>query len=83
MKENMLLTNYKDLSPEELEKLPVQELARVAHEALQNWDKLNQKVNQDSTNSNRAPSTDSPETKAKRKTEEKASNHKHGKRKLA
>ena len=81
MKENILLTNYKDLSQEELEKLPVQELARVAREALQNWDKLNQRLSQDSTNSNRAPSTDSPEAKAKRKAEEKETlKPKHGAR---
>jgi hypothetical protein len=54
--------NYRGLSEEELEKLPVKELAKIAHEALQNWDKLNQRVNKDSTNSSRAPSTDSPET---------------------
>ena len=81
MKDNILLTNYKGLSQEELEKLPVQELAHIAHEALQNWDKLNQRLNQDSTNSSRAPSTDSPEAKAKRKAEEKASTPKHGTRK--
>ena len=76
-----MLTNYKDLSQEELKKLPIEELARVAHEALQNWDKLNQRLNQDSTNSNKAPSTDSPEAKAKRKAEEKVSRTKHGTRK--
>jgi len=81
MKENILLTNYRGLSQEELKKLPVDELARIAHEALQNWDKLNQRMNQDSTNSNRAPSTDSPEAKAKRKAEEKTSEPKHGARK--
>ena len=81
MKGNILLTDYKGLSPEELEKLPVKELARIAHEALQNWDKLNQRLNQNSTNSSRAPSTDNPEAKAKRKAEEKASNPKHGARK--
>ena len=80
MKENILFTNYKNLSQEELEKLPVQELARALHEAIKEWDKLNQRVNQDSTNSNRAPSTDSPETKAKRKADEKTY-QKHGKRK--
>ena len=73
MKENILLTNYKGLSREELEKLPTKELARIAHEALQNWDKLNQKVNQDSTNSNQAPSTDSPDAKARQKAEKKSS----------
>ncbi len=44
MRTNMLLLNYKGLSEEELKKLPVEELARVAHEALQNWDKLNQRL---------------------------------------
>jgi len=81
MKENILLTNYKDLSYEELKKVPVEELARIAHEALHNWDKLNQKLNQDSTNSNKAPSTDSPETKAKRKAEEKTAPPKNRTRK--
>ena len=81
MKENILLTNYKSLSHEELKKLPIDELANIAHEALQNWDKLNQRLNQDSTNSSRAPSTDSPEAKTKRKAEEKTSNTKHGARK--
>jgi hypothetical protein len=81
MKENILLTNYKGLSQEELEKLPVKELAQALYEALKEWDKLNQKLNQDSTNSNQAPSTDSPEAKAKRKAEEKAASSKHGARK--
>jgi len=72
MEENILLINYKSRSLEELEKLPTKELARIAHEALQNWDKLNQKVNQDSTNSSQAPSQDSPEAKAKRKAEKEA-----------
>ena len=81
MKGNILLTNYKNLSKEELKSLPVDKLAEIAHEALQNWDKLNQRLNQDSTNSNRAPSTDSSETKAKRKAEEEASRPKHGARK--
>jgi transposase len=80
MKENILLANYKGHSLEELKKLPVDELARALHEAIKEWDKLNQRVNQDSTNSNRAPSTDSPDAKAKRKTEETA-HQKHGKRK--
>ena len=79
MKENILLTNYKNLSQEELEKLPVKELASALHEAIKEWDKLNQRINQDSTNSSRSPSTDSPETKAKRKTE--AAPPKHGTRK--
>ena len=70
MKENILLMNYKGLSEEELKQLPVDELARALHEAIKEWDKLNQKMNQDSTNSNRAPSTDSPEAKAKRQTEQ-------------
>jgi hypothetical protein len=81
MKENILLTNYKGLSEEELKKLPVDELAQALHEAINEWDKLNQRLNQDSTNSSRAPSTDSPETKAKRKAEEKISKPKHGTRK--
>ena len=81
MKENILLTNYKNYSQKELEQLPVKELARALHEAIKEWDKLNQKQNQDSTNSNKAPSTDSPETKAQRKVEEKTPHQKHGTRK--
>ena len=81
MKEKLQLINYKNLSQEELEKLPVKELARIAHEALQNWDKLNQRLNQDSTNSNQAPSTDSPEAKAKRKAGKETIPQKHGPRK--
>ena len=81
MKDNLLLSSYKNLSQEELEKLPVKELARIAHEALQNWDKLNQRLNQDSTNSNQAPSTDRPEAKAKRKAEKETIPQKHGTRK--
>lgn len=77
----MLLAGYKGLSKGELEKLPVKELARITHEASQNWDKLYQRLNQDSTNSNKAPSTDSPEAKAKRKTQEAQSPQKHGGRK--
>jgi transposase len=78
-KYSAILTNYKGLSKKELKKLPVDELAEIAHEALQNWDKLDQRLNQDSTNSSRAPSTDSPEAKAKRKVE--TSPLKHGTRK--
>jgi transposase len=81
MKENIVFMNYKGLSQEELEKLPVKELAQALREAIKEWEKLNQRVNQDSRNSNRAPSTDSPEAKAKRKAEEKAASPKHGARK--
>ena len=81
MKDNLFLTNYKNLSEEELKKLPVEELAKIAHEALKNWDRLNQRVNQDSTNSSRAPSTDSPEARAKRQAEEKAAPSKRKPRK--
>jgi transposase len=81
MKDNIIFTNYIGLSQEELKKLPVEELAQALHEAIKEWDKLNQKVNQDSTNSNQAPSTDSPEAKAKRKVEEETSHPKHGARK--
>jgi len=81
MKENVLLTNYRNLSLEELNKLPVKELAQALHEAIKEWDKLNQRVNQDSTNSNQAPSTDSPEAKAKRKAEKETVPQKHGTRK--
>jgi hypothetical protein len=34
MKENAVLKNYKNLSQEELENLPVNELAQALHEAL-------------------------------------------------
>jgi hypothetical protein len=67
MKENSLFTNYRNLFSEELEKLPVEELAKVSYELLQKWDKLNQRLNQDSTNSHRSPSADRPGTKAKHK----------------
>ena len=81
MKKEFSFAIYKGLSQEELEKLPVKELAHIAHEAIKEWDKLNQRLDQDSTNSSRAPSTDSPEAKAKRKAEEKTSTPKHGARK--
>jgi hypothetical protein len=81
MKENSLFANYKNFSQEELEKLPAEELARVLYELLQEWNKLNQRLNQDSTNSHRSPSTDGPEAKAKHKAESKASHSKHGSRK--
>ena len=81
MKENILLIKYKGISQGELEKLPVQELAQALHEAIKEWDKLNQRVNQDSTNSNQAPSTDSPEAKARHKAEKETLPQKHGKRK--
>jgi hypothetical protein len=81
MQNNYSFSTYKGLSQEELEKLPVKELAQALHEAIKEWDKLNQRLNQDSTNSNRAPSTDSPEAKAKRKAEENAPQPKHGARK--
>jgi len=81
MKENILFANYKGLSSEELEKLPVKELAQALHEAIKEWDKLNQKVNQDSTSSNQAPSMDGPEAKAKRKAEKETTSQKPGMRK--
>lgn len=71
----MFLIGYKNRSEEELKSLPLDELAHIAYEALQNWDKLNQRINQDSSNSSRAPSTDSPEAKAKRKAEAPSSKH--------
>jgi hypothetical protein len=81
MERQFSFSNYKDYSQEELKELPVEELAEIAHEAIKEWYKLNQRLNQDSTNSHQAPSTDSPETKAKRKAEEKASPPKRGARK--
>ena len=81
MEGKLTFSDYKNLSQDELKKLPVDELARIAHEAIKEWDRLNQRLNQDSTNSNRAPSTDGPEAKAKRKAEEKESSPKHGARK--
>ena len=41
------LASYKGLSQEELENLPVKELGQALHEAIKEWDKLNQKLNQD------------------------------------
>jgi transposase len=86
MKENPFFANYIDLSQDELKQLPVDELARVLYELLQEWKKLHQRLNQDSTNSSKAPSTDGPEAKARRKAEKEAeeatpSNSKHGMRK--
>ena len=75
-----MLTDYKNPSEEELKKLPVDELAKALHEAIKEWDKLNQRLKQDSTNSSRAPSTDSPEAKAQQKAEQKQ-HPKHGARK--
>ena len=54
MEGKISFANYKNLSQEEIEKLPVKELAQVLHEAIKEWDKLNQRLNQDSTNSNRS-----------------------------
>ena len=81
MKENKILASYKGYSQEELEKLPVKALAGALHEAIKEWDKLNQRLNQDSTNSSRAPSGDGPEAKAKRQAQQKSDQHKHGTRK--
>jgi ferredoxin len=80
MKDNMLFADYKGLSKEDLEKLPLKELAQALHEAIREWDKLYQQVNQDSTNSSRAPSSDSPEAKAKRKEEPESSHARSGHR---
>lgn len=73
--------NYKDFSKEELKKLPIEELSDVAYDALKEYFKLRQQLNQDSTNSSRAPSTDSPEAKARHKAEELPSHPQHGARK--
>ena len=81
MERKITFSDYKGLSQEELKKLPVEELVRALHEAIIEWDKLNQRLNQDSTNSNRPPSSDSPEAKAKRKAEEKTEHQKQGTRK--
>ena len=80
MKTNILLSGYKGLTKEELKKLPLDELANVAHDALHNLDKLYQQHLQDSTNSNKSPSSDSPESKAQQKAEKKE-HAKHGTRK--
>jgi hypothetical protein len=45
MKENIVFMNYKGLSQEELERLPVKELAQALREAIKEWEKLNQRVN--------------------------------------
>ena len=73
--------SYKGFSKEELKKLPIDDLAEALHEAIKEWDKLNQRLNQDSTNSSRAPSTDSPEAKTRRKAEKEPTPQKHGARK--
>jgi hypothetical protein len=80
MKENMLLSSYRDLSEEELKKLPLDKLAHIAHGALEKYFELHQRLNQDSKNSSRAPSTDSPEAKGRRKAERTSNPPKHGKR---
>jgi transposase len=79
----MIFINYKGLSEEEIKKLPLDELARAFHEIVKECEKLYQQLNQDSTNSNRAPSTDGPEVKAQRKTEQdqESSHPQHGARK--
>ena len=80
MRSNMTLTSYKGLTEEELRNLPPEKLAKVAYDALQEYFKLQDRLNQDSTNSSLAPSTDSPEAKAKHKAEQKQ-HSKHGTRK--
>jgi hypothetical protein len=81
MEGKILFANYQNFSLDDLKKLPAEELAIAFYDLLQAWGKLNQKANQDSTNSHRSPSTDSPEAKAKRKAEDKAAPTKHGTRK--
>jgi hypothetical protein len=81
MKESMLFTGYKSLSKEELKKLPLDELAGVAYDALKKYFEFQRKLNQDSTNSSRAPSSDSPEAKAQQKAEQESPHPKHGARK--
>jgi len=83
MKEIMAFVDYKGLSKEELRKLPPDELADALHEVVKECERLYQQLNQDSTNSSKAPSTDSPEAKAKRKAEEESSQSKakHGQQK--
>ena len=81
MKENIVLTNYRGFSLEELKKLPVEELAQSLYEAIKEWDKLYQKSKQDSTNSHQAPSTDTAEAKARHKAEKETTPKKHGARK--
>jgi hypothetical protein len=56
-------------------------LAHIAHDAIEKYFELHQKLNQDSTNSSRAPSSDGPKAKAKRKAEQKRDQPKHGTRK--
>jgi hypothetical protein len=81
MKKDRFLT-YKGLSREELKKLPLDDLAGLAHDALEKYFEFQQKLHQDSSNSSRAPSSDSPEAKAKRKTEHESTHPiKHGARK--
>jgi transposase len=79
--DNKQFINYKDLSKGELENLPKNELAGIAYDALKEYFKLYQQLNQDSTNASRAPSTDSPEAKARHKGEELPPDSRHGERK--
>jgi transposase len=81
MEKSMFFSDYRGLPEEELKKLPLDELARLAHNALEKYFDLHQKLYQDSTNSNRAPSSDSPEAKAKRRIEHESTHSKHGARK--
>jgi hypothetical protein len=83
MKEAMAFVDYKGLSKEELRKLPPDELAGALHKVVKECERLYQELNQNSTNSSKAPSTDSPEAKAKRKAEEESSQPKakHGQQK--
>ncbi|MDR1622316.1 MAG: DUF6444 domain-containing protein, partial [Synergistaceae bacterium] len=73
--------DYKDFSEEELKRLSLDDLARLTYYVLQEYFKLNQQMHQNSTNSSRAPSSDSPEAKARHKAEELPSHPQHGARK--
>ncbi|MDR1490473.1 MAG: IS66 family transposase, partial [Desulfovibrio sp.] len=73
--------DYKDFSEEELKRLPLDDLARLTYYVLQEYFKLKQQMHQNSTNSSRAPSSDSPEIKAQRKAEQKVPHAQHGERK--
>lgn len=77
----MTFINYKDLSEEEIKKLPPDELAGAFYRLVKECEKLYQELHNDSTNSSRAPSTDTPEAKAKRKNEQETSHSRHGERK--
>jgi Zn finger protein HypA/HybF involved in hydrogenase expression len=69
----MAFADYRGLSKEDLRKLPPDELVGALYDVVKECEKLYRQLNQDSTNSSKAPSADSPKAKAKRKTEQESS----------